>query len=169
MPGEVPWDLRDVRRVRSRMLGAVLSLLLHLLHHLHSRFPLSAITSHPASPLLASTPPLGLPQLLHLLTRCSELQRGEVQMSLCDVSPAGMLTSCSSVSSDLSQSYHDRKFRQTCFAVLHSVSLSSLPSSRSSWRQGWAKVRQFGVCTGRVFGPLLQLQRMLQWCRHQVP
>jgi len=59
---------------------------------------------------------------------------------------------CRSVTYHL-RSYRERKFRQTCFAVVHS---------------GWAKVRQFGVCTGRVFGPLLQLQRMLQWCRHQL-
>ena len=38
----------------------------------------------------------------------------------------------------------ERKFRQTCFALTHT---------------GWNKVREYGVTSGRVLGPLSHLQR----------
>jgi hypothetical protein len=41
----------------------------------------------------------------------------------------------------------ERKFRQTCFALTHT---------------GWNKVREYGVTSGRVLGPLSHLQRYTQ-------
>lgn len=52
-----------------------------------------------------------------------------------------------------SKTFKDRKFRQTCFALTHT---------------GWNKVRELGVTTGRVLGPLSHLQRGLQYVRQEL-
>ena len=51
------------------------------------------------------------------------------------------------------KTYKHIKFRQTCFALTHT---------------GWSKVREFGVTTGRVLGPLSHLQRGLQFLKQEL-
>lgn len=52
-----------------------------------------------------------------------------------------------------SKTFKERKFRQTCFALTHT---------------GWNKVREYGVTSGRVLGPLSHLQRGLQFVKQEL-